>query len=92
MDTSLKTLLDQGKYDEASKLLDAMFTPARESTQGDMYVDLATMYLGTMNDINSKYVTSLEDAIATLEEVRAHEKKTVSNLKMKEVRAKLNAN
>jgi hypothetical protein len=88
--TKLSQLMDDGKWEEAKKLLDEhILAMPDEEARSAAHLHLASMYVKIMNGINRDYLATLDDAIAAMKDLKKFEQKGKDEASIEEARAKL---
>lgn len=86
----LESLVADQKWDEAKALLDEFFksemTPAEK---GELYANLASIYMKVMTNINHKYSAALGDAIENLKQIETDDGTIKDTLDLSKTRDQL---
>src|SRR3989338_11189095 len=77
----LESLLEEGKYDEAKKVLEGYFSAElTEEEKGAAYVDFARIYMEVMTKLNKSEEALLDEEIAQLKAINSAEKDAEKHL------------
>ncbi|MFA6601488.1 MAG: hypothetical protein WCT02_01315 [Candidatus Paceibacterota bacterium] len=89
--TKIEKLLEEKKYEEVRSIIKSVaekkLTPEEN---GAVLTGFASAYLELSNAISLRYRDALAEAVLSLQQVNAAEAKALENIKLTEVRAKLN--
>jgi hypothetical protein len=92
MDTqNIEKLLAEKNYDAVRKIIeDAVSQKLTTREKGAALTAFASIYMEISNAINEEYIQALDEVIAEMKQVKAMEIKFGDNVKLAEVRSKLN--
>lgn len=89
--TKLTEYLEKEEWDKAKQLMDGfMKSLSTEDARGEAYLGLASVYMEVNNKLNHRYEQALDDAIATLKDIKSAEKKAKDEVDVARVSNALN--
>jgi hypothetical protein len=88
---NIEDLLAQKKYDEVRAIISAsIHEKFTDKERGESLVAIASIYMDISNSINEAYRDALKEAIAGIGQINKAESHFKDNVKLEEVRSKLN--
>ena len=86
----LTEFLEKEQWDKAKELLDGyMRSLSTEDAKGEAYLGFAALYMDVNNKVNRRYEQALDDAIATLKDIKSAEKKAKNEVDIARVSNKI---
>ncbi len=87
---TVASLLDEGKTDDAKRLLEALTTEA-VSNPAPSLLDATRSYLDNTNIILDEQASTMESAVSALKDLKSNEVAIVDEIELNKVRTNLNS-
>ncbi|MCX6808113.1 MAG: hypothetical protein NTW50_00400 [Candidatus Berkelbacteria bacterium] len=86
----LKSLFEDEKYGEARQVLDQYLAQdLSDAEKGEAYVEAVMEYMTMANEINTRYLSSLQEIVASLKELEEKKEEYIKKIDVSGLKSKI---